>query len=348
MDNKNVITNLTIKQMLQSSAMGFNKEYLARPSDVNFDILGKAFNDTGRLYAKLKIAVENNSCMSEGCEYELNRIKQLKEAPKQALDFLSMIVAEVEATEEPNFDPNNNYEYTIVNCILKQRPGFSKTDGYDVMLHLLENGTQDMVFTGPGFEKPLVINNSSLMALNEAGISIVTSTPDITKEMTKLLTEVGIFHMEDVGPNGELKANAKIKEQFILKNPDGSFNYEVVEIGNGKGRNLLQYDMDKIMKTANPFIDAEVSGLLSVEQEAVAAWNVYLSEGKYWSYAEDLPLSQDKRDLFKQKYKDYFMDNYLNKFTENQVPINPEDAAVFDLQEAKMAKAQAFIEANNL
>lgn len=348
MDNKNVITNLTIKQMLQSSAMGFNKEYLARPSDVNFDILGKAFNDTGRLYAKLKIAVENNSCMSEGCEYELNRIKQLKEAPKQSLDFLSMIVAEVEATEEPNFDPNNNYEYTIVNCILKQRPGFSKTDGYDVRLHLLENGTQDMVFTGPGFEKPLVINNSSLMALNKAGISIVTSTPDITKEMTKLLTEVGIFHMEDVGPNGELKANAKIKEQFILKNPDGSFNYEVVEIGNGKGRNLLQYDMDKIVKTANPFIDAEVSGLLSVEQEAVAAWNVYLSEGKYWSYAEDLPLSQDKRDLFKQKYKDYFMDNYLNKFTENQVPMNPEDAAVFDLQEAKMAKAQAFIEANNL
>ena len=267
---------------------------------------------------------------------------------QDALDFISMIITEVEVTEEPNFDPNNNYEYTIVNCILKQRPGFSKTDGYDVRLELLENGTQDMIFTGPGFEKPLVINNSSLMALNEAGISIVTSTPDLTKEMTKLLTETGIFHMEDIGPNGELKANAKIKEQFILKNPDGSFDYEVIDIGNGKGRNILKYDMDKITKTANPFVNAEVSGLLSIEQEAVAAWNVYLSQGKYWSYTEDLPLSQEKRDLFKEKYNDYFMDNYLKKFTENQVPMNPEDASIFDLQEAKKAKAQKFLQDNEL
>ena len=36
MSNKNVITNLTIKQMAESSAMGFNKDYIARSSDVNF------------------------------------------------------------------------------------------------------------------------------------------------------------------------------------------------------------------------------------------------------------------------------------------------------------------------
>jgi hypothetical protein len=42
------------------------------------------------------------------------------------------------------------------------------------------------------------------------------------------------------------------------------------------------------------------------------------------------------------------MNNYLKQFVENQLPTNPQDAAIFDLQEAKMAKAQAFIEANNL
>jgi hypothetical protein len=42
------------------------------------------------------------------------------------------------------------------------------------------------------------------------------------------------------------------------------------------------------------------------------------------------------------------MNNYLLQFTKNQLPTIPEDAVVFDLQEAKMAKAQAFIEANNL
>ena len=61
MDNKNLITNLTIKQMNESGAMGFNKNYIARPSDVHFDILGKAFQNTSKEYAKFKIAIENDN-----------------------------------------------------------------------------------------------------------------------------------------------------------------------------------------------------------------------------------------------------------------------------------------------
>jgi hypothetical protein len=83
--------------------------------------------------------------------------------------------------------------------------------------------------------------------------------------------------------NGKLSPNAQISEEFVLKNPDGSFDYEIIEIGNGKGRNILKYDMDKIERKSNPFITAEVAGLLNLEQEAIAAWNVYLSEGEYWS-----------------------------------------------------------------
>ncbi len=348
MSNKNVITNLTIKQMVESSAMGFNKEYIARSSDVNFDILGKAFRDTGKVYAKLKIAVETNNCLSDNCEYELNKIKQLEQAPQAALDFLAMILSNVEITEDANFDPNNNYEYTVVNCILQRRPGFSKTDGYDIALHLLEDGSQDIVFTGPAFEKPLVINSSALSSLNESDTTIVASTPELSKDMQKLLTEINVFPTSDIGENDQLKPNAKIKEEFVLKNADGSFDYEIIEIGNGKGRNVLKYDIDKIQRVSKPFVDAEIAAVMSSEEETIAAWNVYLSEGKYWSYTEDLPLDQNKQDEFSKKYKDYFMNNYLLQFTKNQLPIIPEDAQVFDLQEAKMAKAQAFIEANNL
>ena len=348
MSNKNVITNLTIKQMAESSAIGFNKDYIARSSDVNFDILGKAFRDTGRVYAKFKIAIETNNCISDYCEYEMNQVKRLEQAPQAALDFLSTIISNVEITEEPNFDPNNNYEYTVVNSILKERPGFSKTDGYDINLYLLEDGTQNIVFLGPAFEYPLTINSSALNSLNEAGTTIVASTPDITKDMVKLLTEVNIFSPEDVSEAGQLKSGAKIKEEFILKTADGEFDYEIVEIGDGKGRNILKYDMDRIKRVSNPFVDAEIAATMASEEETIAAWNVYLSEGKYWSYTEDLPLDQNKQDEFSKKYKDYFMNNYLLQFTKNQLPTVPEDAVVFDLAEAKKAKAQAFIEANNL
>jgi hypothetical protein len=87
---------------------------------------------------------------------------------------------------------------------------------------------------------------------------------------------------------------------------------------------------------------------MASEEETIAAWNVYLSEGKYWSYTEDLPLDQNKQDEFSKKYKDYFMNNYLLQFTKNQLPIVTQDAAVFDLEEAKKAKAQKFIDDNQL
>ncbi len=348
MKNENIIKNLTIKQINQSDALGFNKDFISKAHDVNFDLLGKAFANTAKTYAKLKIAIENNTCESDNCVYEINKLKMLEQAPQASLDFLASLISQLQVTESENFDPNNNFEYTVANCILNEKPGFSKSDGYDAYLDLLEDGSQQISFYGPMFAQPLVINSVSLQALGNVGTTIVASTPDLPSEMMSLLSKTGLFTAESIMENGQLSPNAKISEEFVLKNPDGSFDYEIIDIGNGKGRNILKYDMDKIERKSNPFITAEAAGLLNLEQEAVAAWNVYLSEGKYWSYTEDLPLYPDKQKEFEKKYKDYFMNNYLKQFVENQLPTNPEDAAIFDIQEAKMAKAQAFIEANNL
>ena len=334
--------------MIDSNAMGHSADYLSSNPNYNFRILERAYANTSKEYAALKIAVENNDCASDNCLLEIARIKQLEEAPQKSIDFISTVLSEVSTVEEYNFDPNNNYEYTVVFCILSSKPGFSMTDGYNVTMYLLPDGGQDLVFEGPAFEQPLLLNSNSITALLESGTSIVASTPDITKGMMKLLAEIGVFSPEDINENNELKATAKIAEEFILKDKDGQPIYEVIEVGDGMGRNVLQYDLQKIQTKAGPFIKSEISGIMSSEQRTIAAWNVYLSEGKYWSYSEDLPLMQDKKDLFTEKYKDYFMNNYLKQFTQNQAPTNPQDAAVFDIKEAKMAKAQAFIEANNL
>lgn len=348
MKNENIINNLTIKQINQSDALGFSKDFISKAHDVNFDLLGRAFANTAKTYAKLKIAIENNTCESDNCVYEINQLKMLEQAPQASLDFLSLLLSQLQITESENFDPNNNFEYAVANCILNEKPGFSKSDGYDVYLDLLQDGSQQISFYGPMFKQPLIINSVSLQALSNVGTTIVASTPDLPSEMMSLLSKTGLFTAESIMENGKLSPNAQISEEFVLKNPDGSFDYEIIEIGNGKGRNILKYDMDKIERKSNPFITAEVAGLLNLEQEAIAAWNVYLSEGKYWSYTEDLPLYPDKQKEFEKKYKDYFMNNYLKQFVENQLPTNLEDAAIFDIQEAKMAKAQAFIEANNL
>ena len=42
------------------------------------------------------------------------------------------------------------------------------------------------------------------------------------------------------------------------------------------------------------------------------------------------------------------MENYIKQFITNKLPTVTEDAAVFDLEEAKKAKAQKFIDDNQL
>ena len=364
MENQNLFKNLYLKQFNDSDAIAYSKGFVSNTSDYNFRILDNAYRDTGKAYAKIKMAIDSNNCSSYNCEVELMQLKQLQEAPQVSLDFLSSLVAELSVTEEPNFDPNNNYNFTVANSIMKGRPGFSKTDGYEVYLSLIPDGSQQIAFFGPGFSEPLVINNTSLNSLLEANTSLVVSTPDINKDMLRLLTEVGVFPLEAIGENGQLSAGAKISEEYVIMNPDGSFDYEVIDIGNGKGRNVLKYDIDKIQRKINPFISAEVAGLLSSEQRAVAAWNVYISSGvtaeqndqtvenaipaNPWYYETDLPLNQDKKVMFEKKYKEYFMNNYLKQFVTNQLPTVKEDAVVFDMAEYKKAKAQKFIEDNKL
>lgn len=365
MENKNITTNLLLKQINQSNAIAYNNDYLAESSDYNFKILEVAYANTAKMYAAIKMDIKNNNCTTGNCYYENQKIKQLEEAPQVSINFIQNILGELAVTDTPNYDVNNDYRYLVANSIFTSKPGFSKTDGYQLYLILNDDGTQTMIFNGPMFEKELVINSAALESILEADTFLVTPTPDIQSEMVQLLSRVGIFNLEDVLENGQLAPNARISEEFIMKNSDGSFDYEIIDIGGGKGRNILKFDMDKIERKVAPFINAEVAGLLSSEQQAVAAWNVYIAKGstpeeddqmvqnanaasESWSYEKDLPLSQDKKVLFESKYKDYFMNNYLKQFITNQLPTVTQDAAVFDLAEVKRAKAQKFIEANNL
>ena len=365
MENKNIQTNLYLKQLNESNALGFDKRFIAANYDVDFDILGKAFRPTGKIYAKLMSNIENNKCSSPNCEYEYKQLQFLRNAPQNAIDFLSEVISQLETTEDPNFDPNNNYKYKVANSIITEKPGFSKSHGYDIVMNILETGSLELIFTGPMLEEPLVINSVALNTLSEAGTSIVAETPDINKLMMAILPQVGLFEDNSILDNGELSPVAKISDEFVMKNPDGSYDYEIIDIGGGKGRNILKFDTDKITRKVMPFINAEVAGILSQEQEAVALWNVYIAKdtsveedaqmvqnanaaSQSWSYEEDLPLSQDKKVLFEKKFVEYFMNNYLKEFITDKLPTVQEDAAVFDLSEGRTAKAQKFLQDNKL
>jgi hypothetical protein len=357
MEDKNIKINLFIKQLNQSNALGSNPAYIASTADYNFAILDRAYENTGKVYAELKTALNNNQCIEPGCKYETERLKFLMEAPNKSLEFLSNVGSQLIVTNDTYYDVNQNYAYAVANAILTGKPTFARSDGYNVSLQLLENGSQRIIFEGPMLDIPFVINSDALDALMESGTDIVATTPDINKDMLRLLGEVGVMAGGSSNPEtGELMPGAKIADEFILKTPQDEYVYEVVEIGNGMARNILKYDLDKIERKVTPFINAEVAGMLSSEQSVVAAWNVFIGAGTSvseddqmaqnanagfvaWSYEEDLPLMQDKKELFMVKYKEYFMNNYLKQFTKNQIPSVSADAVPFELETKEVKEA---------
>jgi len=349
MEDKNIKINLFIKQLNKSNALGYNKQYVASHADYNFKILDNAYEGTGRVYAKLKTAIQNNTCVDPTCYTENQQLKYLMEAPQKSMDFITNVGSQLSITEDTYYDVNQDYKYAVAYAVLTGKPTFAKSDGYNISLYLNTDGSQSIVFEGPMLEQPFIINNDALDALLESGTDIVAETPDINKDMLRLLSEVGVMAGGSTNPEtGELMPGAKIAEEFVMKNSDGSFDYEIIDI---------------IERKVTPFINAEVAGLLSSEQSVVAAWNVFIGAGTSvseddqmaqnanagfvaWSYEKDLPLMQDKKELFMVKYKEYFMNNYLKQFTTNQIPTVQADAAVFDLEEGKRKQAQAFIKAN--
>ena len=354
MEDKNIKINLFIKQLNKSNALGYNKQYVASHADYNFKILDNAYEGTGRVYAKLKTAIQNNTCVDPTCYTENQQLKYLMEAPQKSMDFITNVGSQLSITEDTYYDVNQDYKYAVAYAILTGKPTFAKSDGYNISLYLNSDGSQSIVFEGPMLEQPFIINNDALDALLESGTDIVAETPDINKDMLRLLGEVGVMAGNSTNPEtGELMPGAKIAEEFVLKDKQGQYIYEVVEIGDGMARNILRYDLDKIERKVTPFINAEVAGLLSSEQSVVAAWNVFIGAGTSveeddqmaqnanagfvaWSYEKDLPLMQDKKELFMSKYKKYFMNNYLKQFTTNQIPSVSADAVPFELETEKV------------
>jgi len=365
MENKNITYNLAIQQANKSNALAYNSNYVASNIDTTFGILDNAYKNTGKQYAKLKMAVESGKCIDEYCDYENKQLSRLENAPSVSIKFIEQVVDELSTTEDTYYDINNDYSFMVANCMMTNKPGFSKTEGYNIRLDLLEDDSQEIIFEGPLLEKPLIINSNTLNALLGSGNDLVTETPDINADMLKLLIDSGVLAEGSADENGQLLPGAAVADEFILKNSDGSYDYEIIDIGMGKGRNILKFDLDKIERKTKPFINAEVAGLLQQEQSVVAAWNVFIGRESSveeddqmaqnanagslaWDYKKVLPLSQKNKELFEKHYTKYFAKNYLKQFITNKLPIVEQDAAVFDLAEAKEAKAQKFIQDNKL
>ena len=56
----NLNKNLFLQQFNESDAIAYSQGFTSSTSDYNFQLLDNAYRNTGKIYAKIKIAIETN------------------------------------------------------------------------------------------------------------------------------------------------------------------------------------------------------------------------------------------------------------------------------------------------
>lgn len=345
LDNKYV--NKTIKEYSQSDAIGFKidafKESVNGGSLQDTPAVDAMYQGTSQEYADLTQALKSGKISGDEGQIAQNRLRALDQAPGVTKNFLENLYSVFDGTEEKYYDPNNNYEWALANKIFKGAPGFGENQGYSIEMKMKEDGSQDLIAYGKPFDNgEFIVNSASLNDMLEAGIEPVSVTPDIPTDMQVVAASSGIF--EDSMIEGDkLKPSAMLDiDKYALRGSGGEFEFEEVQINDKQKRKFHKFDKDKILQKVDPFLRAEIAGIMENESSAVAAWNMFIGSkitgeddaqreidatagDNSWSY-DILPLdAKHKRDFY-EGYKEYFFDNYLKAFTQNIIPEGAEGA----------------------
>lgn len=345
LDNKYV--NKILKEYSQSDAIGFKIDAFKQPvnggSTANTPAVDAMYEGTSQEYANLTGDLKSGKLSGEEGMIAQNRLRSLEGAPATTKNFLENLYSVFDGTEEKHYDPNNNYEWALLNKIFKGAPGFGENQGYSIEMGINEDGSQNLTAYGKPFsDGKFVVNSQSLDDMLQAGVEPVSITPDIPTAMQGVAVGSGIFKSEMVDTD-KLKPNAELDiETYALRGPDGKFLYDEIDVNETQSRKIHKFDKQKILQKVDPFLRAEIAGIMESESGAVAAWNMFIGSSisaeeddqreidatagdNSWSY-DILPLdAQHKRDFY-EGYKEYFFDNYLKAFTENIIPQGEEGA----------------------
>ena len=345
LDNKYV--NKILKEYSQSDAIGFKIDAFKQPvnggSTANTPAVDAMYEGTSQEYANLTGDLKSGKLSGDEGMIAQNRLRSLEGAPATTKNFLENLYSVFDGTEEKHYDPNNNYEWALLNKIFKGAPGFGENQGYSIEMGINEDGSQNLTAYGKPFsDGKFVVNSQSLDDMLQAGIEPVSITPDVPTAMQGVAVGSGIFKSEMVDTD-KLKPNAELDiETYALRGPDGKFLYDEIDVNETQSRKIHKFDKQKILQKVDPFLRAEIAGIMESESGAVAAWNMFIGSSisaeeddqreidatagdNSWSY-DILPLdAKHKRDFY-EGYKEYFFDNYLKAFTENIIPEGEEGA----------------------
>ena len=201
LDNKYV--NKILKEYSQSDAIGFKIDAFKQPvnggSTANTPAVDAMYEGTSQEYADLTGDLKSGKLSGDEGMIAQNRLRSLEGAPATTKNFLENLYSVFDGTEEKHYDPNNNYEWALLNKIFKGAPGFGENQGYSIEMGINEDGSQNLTAYGKPFsDGKFVVNSQSLDDMLQAGIEPVSITPDVPTAMQGVAVGSGIFKSEMV------------------------------------------------------------------------------------------------------------------------------------------------------
>ena len=165
LDNKYV--NKILKEYSQSDAIGFKIDAFKQPvnggSTANTPAVDAMYEGTSQEYADLTGDLKSGKLSGDEGMIAQNRLRSLEGAPATTKNFLENLYSVFDGTEEKHYDPNNNYEWALLNKIFKGAPGFGENQGYSIEMGINEDGSQNLTAYGKPFsDGKFVVNSQSL------------------------------------------------------------------------------------------------------------------------------------------------------------------------------------------
>ena len=286
-------------------------------------VLNAAYAGSGREYAALQRMVTDQPerCQSDNCRVEMQQLQILKDAPKQSIAMLGTFESAFPTLDEKNVDKTQPL-YTkmkAARAMIKGLNGYGPNQGYSI--EVVRNkkdgkytGTQELVLKAPckkdtvdgcpfGESGEWKINDKTLENYDKGNGSLLTSTPDWSKQALEIDESSGVFDFESgtqaidtsfiksagFEDNGKPKLRTRTETGYYKNDAGDNISYEY---------QVYDYDMDKIKAKVGGYIAAEVDAMFDPSaggpNDAIAMWNQTLA-----------PTAKDTKE-----YKDF---PFINK-----------------------------------
>ena len=281
-------------------------------------VLDLTYKGSNKEYASLKRMMDDGKCVSENCEVEAKQLQFMEDGPKQSLELLSDVQANIDILKSDNVDPKHPLYQKLQTAgrVIGKENLYGTKQNYGIKVNRLKDaegnltGQQEIIFTGEEFgEDGWKINSATLNNLmtGDNPIGLINETPSFADQSNATTKASGILEgsknpqnakVYGKNPGLDLSFAQQMSTDVPPKPVKGIFNTEIKELEwhnekTGKSgtytARVYVFDENKIKAQLEPEISATVDTMFDPKaggpNDAISLFNQTFTNKNSGSFA---------------------------------------------------------------